>query len=203
MTSRPTAPPSVSADGGAPSPGDPGSRHRRAKNRRYRRNRAGRSHKTVMSWNAEGLRKKIGELQRRLPADKIDVLAVQEGQFPQVAPRLSGYQPPVVVRRARGRVTVDTVDNGSRPRQRSPTDAGGNPQDRRAPPEEEEDEIGPSQGGLASLPGWLQGCPDRGGASAVCPGGRHPTNRSHPEEVIIGHDFFRTLRQLNSHIFCS
>ena len=102
MTSRPTA----------PHPGDPGSRHRRAKNRRYRRNRAGRSHTTVMSWNAEGLRKKIGELQRRLPADKIDVLAVQKGQFPQVAPRLSGYQPPVVVWRARGRVTGATIVKG-------------------------------------------------------------------------------------------
>ena len=112
MSSQPAAPPSVSADGGAPPPEAPGSRHRRAKNRRYRRNRAGRSHTTVVSWNAEGLRKKIGELQRWLPAVKIDVLAVQEGQLPKVAPRIPGFQPPVVVRRARGRVTGAAVVKG-------------------------------------------------------------------------------------------
>ena len=40
------------------------------------------------------------------------MLAVQEGQFPKVAPRIPGYQPPVVVRRARGRVTGAAVVKG-------------------------------------------------------------------------------------------
>ena len=95
-----------------PPPRGPGSGHRRAKNRRYRRNRAGRSHTTIISWNTEGLRKKIGELQRWLPAAKADVLAVQEGQLPKTAPRIPGYQPPVVVRRARGRITGAAVVKG-------------------------------------------------------------------------------------------
>ena len=67
---------------------------------------------TEGGWNAEGLHKKIGELQRWLPTVKADVLAVQEAQLPKVAPRIPGYQPPVVVRRARGRVTGASVVKG-------------------------------------------------------------------------------------------
>ncbi|KAF0304083.1 putative RNA-directed DNA polymerase from transposon BS [Amphibalanus amphitrite] len=67
----------------------------------------------VVSWNAEGLRSKITELQRWLPTVRADVLAVQEGQFPKAVPRLSGFQPPVVVRRARGRrADMEVVKGG-------------------------------------------------------------------------------------------
>ena len=83
----------------------PDHRHRRLKNRRYHRNRNRRSRTTVVSWNAEGLRLKQAELERWLPTVNADVVAIQEAQLPKVAPRLIGFQPPVVVRRARGRTT--------------------------------------------------------------------------------------------------
>lgn len=68
---------------------------------------------TIVSWNAEGLRPKQGELQRWLPTVRADVVAVQEAQLSQkTAPRLAGYQPPVVVRRTRGRTTGVTVKGG-------------------------------------------------------------------------------------------
>ena len=106
MSSQQAAPAPGSADGGRADhrgrrPG--GSNRRREKNRRYRRNYRQRSHLTIVSWNAEGLRSKVQELQRWLPTIEADVVAVQEGQFPKTVPRLPGYQPPVVVRRARGR----------------------------------------------------------------------------------------------------
>ena len=65
-----------------------------------------------MSWNAEGLRTKIRELGSWLPAVKADVVAVQEAQFSKTAPNIPGYQPPVVVRRARGRTTGAAVVKG-------------------------------------------------------------------------------------------
>ena len=83
----------------------PDHRHRRLKNRRYHRNRNRRSRTTVVSWNAEGLRLKQAELERWLPTVNADVVAIQEAQLPKVAPRLIGFHPPVVVRRARGRTT--------------------------------------------------------------------------------------------------
>ena len=104
--------PFVSAHGGAPPPGALGNGHRRAKKRRYSLNRAGQSHTTVVLWNAKGLRKKIGELQRWLPAVKLDVLAAQEGHLPKAAPRIPGYQPPVDVQRTLGRVTGAAVVKG-------------------------------------------------------------------------------------------
>lgn len=59
----------------------------------------------MVCWNAEGLRTKLQELQRWLPSVNADILAVQEAQFPAKAvSRLPGFQPPVVVRRSRGRV---------------------------------------------------------------------------------------------------
>ena len=67
---------------------------------------------TIVSWNAEGLRPKQAELQRWLPTVRADVVAIQEAQLPKVAPRLAGYQPPVVVRRARGRITGAAVKGG-------------------------------------------------------------------------------------------
>ena len=60
---------------------------------------------TIVSWNAEGLRTKVQELGSWLPAIKADVVAIQEAQLPKAAPSISGFQPPVVVRRARGRRT--------------------------------------------------------------------------------------------------
>ena len=80
-----------------------GSGRRRARNRRYRRNRASRSLLHVIGWNAEGLRSKVPELQRWLHSEQADVVAVQECQFSKSAVRLPGFQPPVVTRRARGR----------------------------------------------------------------------------------------------------
>ena len=113
MNNTTAAPPSVDADGGGSHRGGTRGQRRRTKNRRYRRNRARRSHITIVSWNAEGLRSKVAELQRWLPAEKADVLAVQEGQLPSKVPRIPGYQPPVVVRRARGRITgAETVRGG-------------------------------------------------------------------------------------------
>ena len=61
--------------------------------------------KYALSWNAEGLRTKVQELGSWLPAIKADVVAIQEAQLPKAAPSIPGFQPPVVVRRARGRRT--------------------------------------------------------------------------------------------------
>ena len=66
----------------------------------------------IASWNAEGLRTKQTELQRWLTTVRADVVAIQEAQLPKVAPRLAGYQPPVVVRRARGRTAGAAVKGG-------------------------------------------------------------------------------------------
>ena len=60
---------------------------------------------TIVPWNAEGLRTKVQELGSWLPAIKADVVAIQEAQLPKAAPSIPGFQPPVVVRRARGRRT--------------------------------------------------------------------------------------------------
>ena len=60
---------------------------------------------TLVSWNSEGLRTKVQELTGWLPAIKADVVAIQEAQLPKTVPSIPGYQPPVVVRRARGRRT--------------------------------------------------------------------------------------------------
>ena len=65
-----------------------------------------------MVWNAEGLRPKIAELSPWLSEARVDVVAVQEGQFPKTAPRLPGFQPPVVTRRTRGRRTDGPVKGG-------------------------------------------------------------------------------------------
>ena len=62
---------------------------------------------TIVSWNAEGPR--ATELQRWLTTVRADVMAIQEAQLPMVAPRLAGYQPPVVVHRARGRIAGAAV----------------------------------------------------------------------------------------------
>ena len=67
----------------------------------------------VVSWNAKGLRPKQAELQRWLPTVRADVVAVHEAQLPKVAaPRLAGYQSPVVVRQARGRTTGAALRDG-------------------------------------------------------------------------------------------
>ena len=113
MISDRAAPPAVT-DGGGEAPAGrsgPGSR-RRARNRRYRRNRARRSLLTIMVWNAEGLRPKIPELSSWLPGSNVDVVAVQEGQFSKAAPRIPGFQPPVVTRRSRGRRVGGPVKGG-------------------------------------------------------------------------------------------
>ena len=68
---------------------------------------------TIVSWNAEGLRAKQEELQRWLPTVNADMVAIQEAQLPKVAPRLTGFQPPVVVRRARGRTADAAVKGGN------------------------------------------------------------------------------------------
>ena len=115
MSSVPAAPPSGHTDGGGArrAPGALNRERRRAKNRRYHRNRTSRSHLIAVCWNAEGLRTKLPELQRWLPSIKADVLAVQEVQFPQKSLfRLPGFQPPVIVRRARGRVAGGGVKGG-------------------------------------------------------------------------------------------
>ena len=83
----------------------PDRRHRRLEKRRHHRNRNRRSRTTVVSWDAEGLRLKQAELERWLPTVNADVVAIKEAQLPKAAPRLKGFQPPVDVRRARGRTT--------------------------------------------------------------------------------------------------
>ena len=109
---RDAPPAATDGDGGTPA-GRPGNRRRRrARNRRYRRNRAQRSLLTLVVWNAEGLRPKIAEVSPWLSKAHVDVLAVQEGQFPKAAPRIPGFQPPVVTRRSRGRRDGGPVKGG-------------------------------------------------------------------------------------------
>ena len=113
MNNDRAAPPAAIDGDGVAQTGRPGSHgRRRARNRRYRRNRARRSLLTIMAWNAEGLRPKIAELSSWLSEARVDVVAVQEGQFPKTAPRLPGFQPPVVTRRTRGRRSGGPVKGG-------------------------------------------------------------------------------------------
>ena len=65
-----------------------------------------------MCWNADGLQPKVNELERWLLLNRADVVAIQEGQFSRSTPRLSGFQPPVVTRRARGRIDGAQVKGG-------------------------------------------------------------------------------------------
>ena len=63
MNSDRVAPPAANDGDGEAQTGRPGSHNRRrARNRRYRRNRARQSLLTNVLWNAEGLRPKISEL---------------------------------------------------------------------------------------------------------------------------------------------
>ena len=80
-----------------------GGNSRRAKNRRYRHNCQVRSRLLLVSWNAEGVLKKIGELSRWLSDMKVDVVALQEAQLAGGALAVPGYQTAAVTRRARGR----------------------------------------------------------------------------------------------------
>ena len=101
------APPVASAGGGGAedgTAGNPRGRTRRAKNRRYRQNVQTRSRLQIACWNAEGLRRKLTELQGWLSASHIDVLAIQEAQFQASGPtEVPGFQTAAVFRRARGR----------------------------------------------------------------------------------------------------
>ena len=115
MSSVPAARPSGPADGGGArrAPGAPNRQRRRAKNRRYHRNRTCQSRLIVVCWNEEGFRTKLSELQRWLPSIKADILAVQEVQFsPKWIFRLPGFQPPIIVRRARGRAAGERAAKG-------------------------------------------------------------------------------------------
>ena len=112
MISGPAVPAPVSTDGGdGRRTGGPGGR-RRARNRRYHRNRSQRSLLHIVCWNADGLQPKVNELERWLLLNRADVVAIQEGQFSRSTPRLSGFQPPVVTRRARGRIDGAQVKGG-------------------------------------------------------------------------------------------
>lgn len=51
------------------------------------------------------MRTKVQELTGWLNAIKADIVAVQEAQLPKTVPNTPGYQPPAIVRRARGRRT--------------------------------------------------------------------------------------------------
>ena len=101
------APPAASAGGGGAGGGTAGSsrgRCRRAKNRRYRQNLKTRSRLQIACWNAEGLRRKLSELQGWLSDSHVDVLAVQEAQFRASGiTEVPGFQTAAVFRRARGR----------------------------------------------------------------------------------------------------
>ena len=83
--------------------GTRGGGRRRAKNNRYRKNCRERSRLLVVSWNAEGLRSKVSELQQWLSLKKVDVVAIQEAQLPAKSISIPGYQEAAVTRRARGR----------------------------------------------------------------------------------------------------
>ena len=100
------APPAEAADGGGlvrRGDGARGGVRRRAKNSRYRKNCRERSRLLVVSWNAEGLRSKVPELQQWLSLKKADVVAIQEAQLPAKSISIPGYQEAAVTRRARGR----------------------------------------------------------------------------------------------------
>ena len=110
-------PPVVSANGGGAGDrnrgGPRGGRSRRAKNRRYRLNRQIRSRLLVISWNAEGLRKKIPEVSRWLSEKKVDVLAVQEVQLSAGKTiSIPGFQTAAIARRAQGRRQGGPVKGG-------------------------------------------------------------------------------------------
>ena len=102
-----SAPPAASAGGGgaaAPAGRSPWDRSRRAKNRRYRANLKTRSRLQIACWNAQGLRRKLTELQGWLSESNIDVIAVQEAQFSASSlTEIPGFQTAAVRRRARGR----------------------------------------------------------------------------------------------------
>ena len=109
-----SAPPVADAGGGGPGGRGRGGRQcRREKNRRYRRNCRVRSRLLVMSWNAEGLRKKTLETARWLSDNKVDVVAIQEAQMPAGKfINIPGYQTASVARRARGRRADGPVKGG-------------------------------------------------------------------------------------------
>ena len=109
-----SAPPVADPSGGVMGGGGRGGRHsRREKNRRYRRNCRTRSHLLICSWNAEGLRKKVLEVQRWLSDRKVDVAVIQEAQLPAGKNiNIPGFQTANVSRRARGRRTDGPVKGG-------------------------------------------------------------------------------------------
>ena len=109
------APPAAGAGGGGTGGRSGGARRsRRAKkNRRYRKNCRVRSRLLVMSWNAEGLRKKTLEVQRWLSDNRVDVAVIQEAQLPakkNIA--LPGFQLASVARQTRGRRADGPVKGG-------------------------------------------------------------------------------------------
>ena len=89
-----------------------GGNSRRAKNRRYRHNCRVRSRLLLVSWNAEGVLTKIGELSRWLSDEKVDVAAIQEAQLAGGALTVPGYQTAAVSRRACGRRGAGPVRGG-------------------------------------------------------------------------------------------
>ena len=103
-------------DGGGHRGGRPsaprGGHSRRAKNRRYRYNRQVRSRLLIVSWNAEGVLGKTGELSRWLSDVKADVAAIQEAQLAGRPLSVPGYQTAAVSRRARGRRDDGPVRGG-------------------------------------------------------------------------------------------
>ena len=103
-------------DGGGHRGGRPsaprGGHSRRAKNRRYRYNRQVRSRLLIVSWNAEGVLGKIGELSRWLSDVKADVAAIQEAQLAGRPLSVPGFQTAAVSRRARGRRDDGPVRGG-------------------------------------------------------------------------------------------
>ena len=102
------APPAANAPSGGGTSGAAGrtsrGHSRRAKNRRYRRNRKIRSRLLILSWNAEGLRTKLSEIQSWLSENRVDVAVIQEAQFTaKKTISIPGYQTAAVTRRAQGR----------------------------------------------------------------------------------------------------
>ena len=53
-------------------------------------------------WDTEGLRQKIPELSSWLPGSNVDVIAIQEGQFPNAVSRVAGFHVLVVSHRLQG-----------------------------------------------------------------------------------------------------
>ena len=66
----------------------------------------------MISWNAEGVLGKIGELSRWLSNVKVDVATIQEAQLSGKTLTVPGYQTDVVSRRARGRRDGGPVRGG-------------------------------------------------------------------------------------------